>query len=179
MKRPWIAFFSQTGSEIVDLAKSLGRWPDAIVTNQRPAGLRVINRELKESDALVTVSNKPNVTELEEVLGYYKDPIVTLHGWLRIMPAKICESYEIFNGHPGLITEYPELKGKDPQIRAFEGKYPVMGCVLHKVTAGVDEGKVIAEQRFNTFEITEEEMWKVTRDRSLYLWIEFLKMYLQ
>jgi len=179
MKRPWVAFFSQTGSEIVDLAKHLGRWPDEIVTNQRPAGLRVINPELKESEALVTVSNRPNLTELEEVLGYYKDPIVTLHGWLRVMPAKICEKYSIFNGHPGLITEYPELKGKDPQIRAFEGKYPVMGCVLHKVTAGVDEGRVIAEERFNAFEITEEEMWKVTRDRSLYLWIEFLKIYLQ
>lgn len=179
MKRPWVAFFSQTGSEIVDLAKHLGRWPDAIVTNQRPAGLRVINPELKESDALVTVSNRPNLTELEEVLGYYKDPIVTLHGWLRVMPASICEKYSIFNGHPGLITEYPELKGKDPQIRALEGKYLVMGCVLHKVTAGVDEGRVIAEQRFNAFEITEEEMWKATRDRSLYLWIEFLKIYLQ
>jgi len=175
MKRPWIAFFSQTGTEIVDLAKSLDYWPDLIVTNQRPAGLRTINPELKESDTLVTVSNKPNVTELEEILGYYKNPIVTLHGWLRIMPASICEKYSIFNGHPGLITEYPELKGKDPQIRAFEGRYPIMGCVLHKVSAGVDEGRVIAEERFNAFEITEEEMWKVTRDRSLYLWTQFLK----
>ena len=175
MKRPWIAFFSQTGTEIVDLAESLGRWPDLIVTNQRPVGLRVINKKLKETDVLVTVSNRPNVSELEEVIGYYDNPIITLHGWLRVMPASICEKYKIYNGHPGLITEYPELKGKDPQIRAFEGKYPVMGCVLHKVTAGVDEGRVISETRFNAFEITEEEMWKATRDRSLYLWINFLK----
>jgi len=176
MKKPWIAFFSQTGTEIVDLAESLGRWPDLIVTNQRPAGLRVINKKLKEADVLVTVSNRPSVSELEEVIGYYKDPIVTLHGWLRVMPPSICEKYTIFNGHPGLITEYPELKGKDPQIRAFEGKYPVMGCVLHRVTAGVDEGRVIAEERFNAYNITEEEMWKVTRDRSLYLWIQFLRL---
>lgn len=175
MNKPWIAFFSQTGSEIVDLAKSLGRWPDLIVTNQRPKSLRRIHPDIKESEKLVTVSNKPTVSELEEVIGYYNDPIITLHGWLRIMPPSICEKYSIFNGHPGLITEYPELKGKDPQIRAFEGKYPIMGCVLHKVTAGVDEGRVIAEERFNAFKITEEEMWKATRDRSLYLWIEFLK----
>ena len=176
MKKPWIAFFSQTGTEIVDLAESLGRWPDLIVTNQRPAGLRVINKKLKEADVLVTVSNRPSVSELEEVIGYYKDPIVTLHGWLRVMPPSICEKYTIFNGHPGLITEYPELKGKDPQIRAFEGKYPVIGCVLHRVTAGVDEGRVIAEERFNAYNITEEEMWKVTRDRCLYLWIQFLRL---
>jgi len=29
----WIAFFSQTGSEIVELSKSIGRRPDLIVTN--------------------------------------------------------------------------------------------------------------------------------------------------
>lgn len=176
MSRPWIAFFSQTGSEIVDIANKLNKWPDVIVTNQRPSGLRIINPEIKESNTIVTVSNKPSIDELEEVIGYYKNPIITLHGWLRIMPPSICEEYDIFNGHPGLITEYPELKGKDPQIRALEGKYPVMGCVLHKVTAGVDEGKIIAEERFNAYNITEEEMWKVTKDRSLHLWIDFLKM---
>lgn len=175
MNRPWIAFFSQTGSEIVDIARSLKRWPDVIVTNERPADLRTINPEILEQDLLVTTSNKPSAEELLEILAYYNDPIVTLHGWLRIMPANICESFNIFNGHPGLITEYPELKGKDPQIRAFKGKYPIMGCVLHKVTAGVDEGRIIAEERFNAFNITEEDMWKVTRDRSLYLWCQFLK----
>ncbi len=175
MKRPHIAFFSQTGAEIVDIAKTLGKWPDIIVTNQRPNSLRRIHPDIKESEKLVTVPNKPTLEELEEVIGYYDNPLITLHGWLRIMPAELCEKYIIINGHPGLITEYPELKGKDPQIRAFEGKYPVMGCVLHKVTAGVDEGKVIAETRFNAFQITEEEMWKVTRDRSLHLWINFLE----
>ena len=90
------------------------------------------------------------------------------------MPPKICKKYTIYNGHPGLITVYPELKGKDPQIKAFNAKHEVMGCVLHRVTAGVDEGKVIAEERFNAFQITEEEMWKVTRDRSQYLWTQFL-----
>ena len=29
----WIAFFSQTGSEIVELSKQLGRKPDLVVTN--------------------------------------------------------------------------------------------------------------------------------------------------
>ena len=50
MKRPWIAFFSQTGSEIVDISKSLKRWPDVIVTNERPARLRTINAEILEQD---------------------------------------------------------------------------------------------------------------------------------
>ena len=175
--KPWIAYFSQTGGEIADLAEALNRWPTRIVTNKRPDSIRTIDSRILEQ-GFIEMNNKPTAKEYMDLLQYFKDPIITLHGWLRIMPEEVCRSYSIFNGHPGLITVYPELKGKDPQIRAFEGKYPVMGCVLHKVTAGVDEGRVIAEERFNAFEITEEEMWKVTRDRSLYLWIEFLKMYL-
>lgn len=173
MKKDWIVFFSQTGTEIVDIAESLGRWPNKIITNKRPDNLRKINDKLLEKE-IVYLPNKPSLKDYQEILSKHDDLIITLHGWLRIMPAEICNEYAIFNGHPGLITEYPELKGKDPQMRALEGNYPVMGCVLHKVTAGVDEGRVIAEERFNAFEITEEEMWKATRDRSLYLWIQFL-----
>ena len=172
--KPWIVFFSQTGGEIADIAKSLGKWPDRIYTNERPEHLREIDYRIVEQ-GFFTLPNKPSLEDYEEVLMYFPEAIITLHGWLRIMPKEICERFSIFNGHPGLITEYPELKGKDPQIRALKGNYPVMGCVLHKVVAGVDEGKVLAEERFNAFNITEEEMWKVTRDRSLSLWINFLK----
>ena len=50
-----------------------------------------------------------------------------------------------------------------------------MGAVIHKVTAGVDEGRVLKEIFFNSWGITETEMWETMRDRSLYLWLEFLK----
>jgi len=173
MSKPWITFFSQTGSEIVDLAELLGRYPDCIITNIRPSHLRTINPELEGK--VIFVENKPTEEELRIILSQYNDPLITLHGWLRIMPPSICKEYEIFNGHPGLITVYPELKGKDPQMRAYNAKHEVMGCVLHKVTEGVDEGKVIAEDRFNAWRITEEEVWRVTRMRSLFLWKEFLE----
>ena len=29
----WIALFSQTGSEIVEISERLNKWPDAIITN--------------------------------------------------------------------------------------------------------------------------------------------------
>jgi folate-dependent phosphoribosylglycinamide formyltransferase PurN len=175
MSKKWIAFFSQTGSEIVDLAKDLGRWPDLIVTNTRPEKLRKINPEILESNLLTTLPNRPSEKDYEDVINYYSNPLITLHGWLRVVPAKVCNKNTIVNGHPGLITKYEHLKGKDPQIRAFEEKLPVMGCVLHRVSAGVDEGKILAEERFNAEGITEEQMWTATRDRSFYLWYNFLK----
>ena len=133
----WIAFFSQTGSEIADISESLGRWPDVIVTNDRPEHLRTIDERI-EKKGYFTWANKPSEEDYISLLEAYPDAIVTLHGWLRIVPEYVCERSKIYNGHPGLITKYPELKGKDPQVRAFESKHKTMGCVLHKVVAGVD-----------------------------------------
>lgn len=178
MANKWIAFFSQTGGEIADIAESLQRWPDLIVTNERPSKLRTIDGRILDNveDRLVVLPNKPTVEDYETILQ--DNALITLHGWLRIMPRVICEKYAIYNGHPGLITEYPELKGKDPQIRAFEGKYPVAGAVLHKVIPEVDEGKIIAEERFNAFNLSLDDLFRILRDRSLYMWTNFLKMVL-
>jgi folate-dependent phosphoribosylglycinamide formyltransferase PurN len=176
MDSKWIAFFSQTGTEIVDIAESLQRWPDKIITNERPEHLRKVNTKLLEKE-VIYLPNKPTVEDYKRVLP--QNSTVTLHGWLRIMPPEICENYKIYNGHPGLITYYPELKGKDPQVRAFEGikegKYPTAGAVIHKVVAGVDEGRVIAEEKFNTFQLELDDLFRILRDRSLYMWVIFLK----
>ena len=173
-KQKWVAFFSQTGAEIADISESLGFWPTRIITNQRPEDLRTIDPRIIKH-GYIEMSNKPTEKEYMDILQYFEDPIVTLHGWLRIMPEEVCRTYNIFNGHPGLITEYPELKGKDPQIRAFEGKYPVAGAVLHKVIPEVDEGKIIAEERFNAFNLSLDDLFRILRDRSLYMWVNFLK----
>jgi|TARA_B110000908_G_C10091809_1_gene374377 folate-dependent phosphoribosylglycinamide formyltransferase PurN len=171
--RPWIVFFSQTGSEIADLSEALGRWPDRIITNDRPEHLRTIDKRIVDK-GFFTFSNKPDLIEYADLLEHFPEAIITLHGWLRVLPAEICNKFSIYNGHPGLITMFPELKGKDPQMKAFNLKHEVMGCVIHKVTAGVDEGKVLKESFFNSWKITEKEMWKVLKDRSCHLWIEFL-----
>ena len=98
--------------------------------------------------------------ELQFVCGLYENPIITLHGWLRIMPPEICNRYEIYNGHPGLITKYPELKGKDPQMRAWEGDYEFCGSVLHRVTEGVDEGEIINLKNSRLDELIQELLLK-------------------
>ena len=171
-RRPWVTLFSQTGAEIADISESLGRWPDLIITNKRPNHLRTIDSRIVEYG----YTELPNIPTLEDIENVLKDnAIITLHGWLRIMPPDICEKYLIYNGHPGLITKYPELKGKDPQVRAFEGKYPIAGAVIHKVVAGVDEGKVILEEKFNAMDLSLDELFRILRDRSLFMWTSFLK----
>jgi len=172
MANKWIAFFSQTGGEIADIAESLQRWPDLIITNKRPDHLRTIDSRVVEY-GYTELPNNPTVEDYETVLQ--DNSIITLHGWLRIMPPAVCDKYLMYNGHPGLITKYPELKGKDPQVRAFEGKYPVAGAVIHKVTAGVDEGRIIMEEYFNATQLDLDGLFRILRDRSLYMWTNFLK----
>ena len=174
MYRPWIAFFSQTGSEIVEVSKLLGRWPDMIVTNERPEHLRKIHPALEDKH-LVFVENKPTEEELSMILGQYGNPLVTLHGWLRIMPPYICNRFEIYNGHPGLITEYPELKGKDPQQKAFDLGLDFSGCVIHKVTEGVDEGQILLSRKVSIKGLEIGELFHILHSISVSLWVDFLK----
>ena len=172
MDRPWVAFFSQTGSEIVDIIDKLGRKPSQIITNYRPDDLRQVNKKLPY---YAQVSNKPSLNELEFVCELYENPIITLHGWLRIMPPEICNKHEIYNGHPGLITKYPELKGKDPQMRAWNGNYETVGTVLHKVTEGVDEGEIITSASFTKEGLDVDEYFRILREMSTTLWVDFLR----
>ena len=172
MGRPWIAFFSQTGSEIVDIIDKLGRKPSQIITNYRPDDLRQVNKKLPY---YAEVSNKPSLNELEFVCELYENPIITLHGWLRIMPPEICSKHEIYNGHPGLITKYPELKGKDPQMRAWNGNYDFYGTVLHRVTEGVDEGEIISSASFTKEGLDVDEYFRILREMSTTLWVDFLR----
>ena len=175
METPWIAFFSQTGGEIADISMSLGRWPDLIITNERPEHLRTIDERV-EKQGYFTWPNKPTEEDYIATLEKYPNAIVTLHGWLRIVPPYVCERSNIYNGHPGLITKFPELKGKDPQVRAYEGKYKTIGCVLHKVSAGVDEGEIISEVEYsNDFQLELDEIFRILKDKSLTMWTQFLK----
>ena len=175
MANKWITFFSQTGAEIADLSENIRRWPDLIITNKRPDHLRTIDPRIVEY-GYIEVPNKPTADDLDAVLQ--DNAIVTLHGWLRIMPEVICNKYLIYNGHPGLITKYPELKGKDPQVKAHKLGHEVAGAVIHKVTAGVDEGRIIMEEYFNATQLDLDGLFRILRDRSLYMWSNLLKQVL-
>ena len=173
MNRPWIAFFSQTGSEIVEVSKLLGRWPNMIVTNERPEHLRKIHPALEAR--VIFVENNPTEEELGVLVDCFENPLVTLHGWLRIMPPSICNDYEIYNGHPGLITEYPELKGKDPQQKAFDLGLESSGCVIHRVTEGVDEGEILRSRKVSIKGLEIGELFHILHSISVSLWVDFLK----
>ena len=176
--RKWVPFFSRSGSEIANIIDRTGILPSHVVTNQ-PDIDKIDSRLLRSDLAIIhiPVSLKPTVNDYRHAIQHApSDVIVTLNGWLRIIPPDICTSYEIYNLHPGLVTEYSGiLKGKDPQQKAFDLKLPITGCTLHRVTAELDAGPIISETRVDISNLTTaEQVIKELGYLAVDQWLEFL-----
>ncbi len=183
MKKKWIACCSQTGSEVLKISRAIGNFPDILLTNNSLSELNpnIFNYYKNCRDkTLLQVDVKITSKIYNDIFSKFKSPIITLNGWLKIIPADICDKYTIYNGHPGLISKYPELKGKDPVERVWQHKhnYTHFGSVIHLVTPEVDEGKIIIENSdifdFSNF----DEFDSAQRNISLNLWIKLLKKYI-
>ena len=188
----WVAFFSQTGSEIVNISRAIKRWPDLVVTNKqddKTTHVELVQRVRQNDTEILTLPNWPkeiNYTTAADKLNYSilnedwkKDVFVTLHGYLRILPPHFTRSSNIYNGHPGAIHIHPELKGFNPQKKAWEANHIRVGCVIHKVTPELDDGPIVAKtlinNKFNTYEELEESLHVASSE----LWINFLNDRLQ
>ena len=188
----WVAFFSQTGSEIVNISRAINRWPDLVVTNKqddKTTHVELVQRIRQTDIELLVLPNWPkeiDYTRAADKLNYSilnedwkKDVFVTLHGYLRILPPHFTRSSNIFNGHPGLITKHPELKGLNPQKKAWNENHIRVGCVIHKVIPELDSGEVVAEKMIhNNFE-TFIDLLDALHVASSELWINFLNDRLQ
>lgn len=166
----WIALFSHTGSEIHNISKKLNIKPDVIVTNNAP-GKKIHD----QFTSILHVSNKPSTQQYHTFLD--PDAFVTLHGWMRIIPEVICKKYEIYNLHPGLITQYPELKGKDPQSRVLGKSYDSVGCVIHRATAELDSGEILMERSSPNIFSNEQSLTSHLHQMSTDMWVEFISNY--
>lgn len=169
--RRWIALFSHTGSEIVNISNRLGTTPDTIITNNQP-GTDVIHEGIRD---VVYTKSKPVAEDYETL--FEDDPIVTLHGWMRIVPGSVCDNHEIYNLHPGLIDDYPELKGKDPQQQVFDMLNPPahVGCVIHRATACLDDGPIIMSRRVVNHYATPNTLIKALHEMAGDMWIDFFE----
>ena len=177
MGKIWIAFFSQTGSEIVQLAEHLGQWPDFVLTNN-------MDRNTWHS-ALLNLENTIVLADTHQLLmKTMRDnehlanmSVVTLHGYLRIVDADVCKMFDIYNGHPAPIHLYPELKGLNKQEDLFDhqDKYSRIGCVIHKVTPVLDDGEIVISVDIPNELMFADEAYTAVKPLSLKSWKMFFE----
>jgi folate-dependent phosphoribosylglycinamide formyltransferase PurN len=174
--RPWVTFFSQTGTDIYNLSEKLGKSPDIIVTNRQD--LININPLTynKFKDTIKHTSNKPTVEEYKNILP--DNAFVTLHGWLRIVPEEICNNYEIYNLHPANLLLHPHLKGKDPQKRAAAELLQWSGNTIHRCTAELDAGEIKEYSTVLIEGLLEFEVIDKLHKDATNLWFNFLNKHL-
>lgn len=183
METKWISLFSQTGSEIKTLAEKLERFPDVILTNNMEYSGDMPNVQRMTAHEISNwLRNKENIPD---------GSIITTHGYLRIIPADVVTFLQdrcgtcIFNGHPAPITMYPELIGKDPQKRVYEGivagKYDTIGTVIHVMDTGVDTGTVVMGNRAKASDVEQslEAVTEALHQLSGDLWLHFMTMALK
>lgn len=177
-RKLWIALFSQTGSELVAICDKLGRYPDAVLTNNLKRDFS--DNVFEQNGMLHKYDSESLFNVLRQIGDFYgeeeQDVVITLHGFLRILPQDICERFEIYNGHPGDIITYPELKGKDPQAKALELGHKTARAVLHEVTPIVDDGEIVAATPFIMIEdMTLEQVISDLKTLSVIEWCHLLK----
>lgn len=173
MDKKWVALFSQTGTELVNIISALRKTPDIIFTNAKD--------ESRINPRIVLGVPRPLYGTHDEIMKFLRETdeqyFITLHGYLRLIPTDVCERHEIYNGHPGLITKFPELKGKDPQEKVWSNhtKYGIIGSVVHRVIPEVDSGEIVAVSEATWDDKNSSiQLYDTLRKTSLDSWIDFL-----
>ena len=170
----WIGLFSQTGSEIYEVSEQLGRYPNMILCNKQD-NFESINRGLIGKAPIIFTDKKPTI---EQYLHYIPEgALVTMHGWLRIVPGEVCEKRNIYNGHPGRI-DIPGgeiLRGQDPQLKAIELGHTEAGCVIHEATAELDGGPIVAvSEKVTIKNLSTDQVFEALHKSSVDMWVKFL-----
>ena len=116
--------------------------------------------------------------EIESELLKMEPTKVFLFGYMRILSKEVCERHEIYNLHPGDIIKDPTLKGKDPIEKYFSRIVPgyfnrhELGCVIHKVTAEVDEGEILLSKNYQPEDYSHALVQ--SRELAIEMWVEFI-----
>ncbi|NBQ76796.1 MAG: phosphoribosylglycinamide formyltransferase, partial [Acetobacteraceae bacterium] len=81
---------------------------------------------------------------MEAALARHGVEIIALAGFMRVLTADFVRRWEgrLINIHPSLLPAFP---GLDTHARALAAGVRLHGCTVHLVTAGVDEGPILAQ----------------------------------
>ena len=118
----------------------------AVISDQKDAA--VLDRAHKARIETFTIPMLANRTEwdreLETLIAALKPDLVVSAGFMRILSERITSRFKIINSHPALLPLFP---GAHAVRDALAAGATETGTTIHWVDAGVDTGKVIAQER--------------------------------
>lgn len=175
----WYSLFSHTGSETETLWEKCSDklQLEAAITN---------NSDYEGPLPYIKLISARYINEwLMEPGNVEPNSLVTLNGYMRILPAEVINylrsiGCKVWNIHPAPIWAYPELKGADPQERLYEGildgKYTLIGVVIHEVEPEVDGGKILYwSVRFADPSITKAQLYEDLHEMGTNLWLQAIE----
>jgi formyltetrahydrofolate-dependent phosphoribosylglycinamide formyltransferase len=153
VSRPRVAILiSGRGSNMVALLEAAAH-PDypaeiaLVISNRADAAGLDRARDMGVPVAVVPSRARPREdfeAELAELLIRQEISILALAGFMRVLTAGFVTAWEgrMINIHPSLLPSFP---GLDTHGRALAGGVRLHGCTVHLVSAGVDEGPILAQ----------------------------------
>jgi phosphoribosylglycinamide formyltransferase 1 len=81
---------------------------------------------------------------LDALIAPHDIALIALAGFMRVLTPYFVDRWagRLINIHPSLLPAFP---GRDTHQRALAAGLKLHGCTVHYVTAGVDEGPIIAQ----------------------------------
>jgi len=118
----------------------------AVISDQKDAA--VLDRAQKARIETFTIPMMPDRAEwdreLETLIAALKPDLVISAGFMRILSERITSRFKIINSHPALLPLFP---GAHAVRDALVAGATETGTTIHWVDAGIDTGKVIAQER--------------------------------
>lgn len=185
MVNKWYGLFSHTGRELETLASKDHEWGirlNAVITNN----MNYFGSLDMQGVAVYRMASFKDVNWLLNQPQYVEDnSLITLNGYMGIVPSDVLHNLKmrgckLYNIHPAPIQIYPELRGKDPQERMYEGiqkcKYNCIGVVIHEVDEGVDTGKIVHwVLRMADRCMTKDELYEYLHELGTQAWESFFR----
>jgi phosphoribosylglycinamide formyltransferase 1 len=135
-----------------DWAKHLGAQVSAVISNKADAQGLVFAKAHGMATAVVdhkAFANQPNPREafdaaLMAEIDTHQPDLVVLAGFMRILTPGFVTHYagRLINIHPSLLPAFP---GLNTHARALEMGCKFAGATVHRVTAELDHGDILAQ----------------------------------
>jgi len=131
-----------------DWRRRYGAQVEMVIANRPDAPGLVTARELGVATAVVDHRQHPSREAFDEALARAIDAhqpvLVLLAGFMRILTPGFVGRYagRLLNIHPSLLPAFPGLRTHE---RAIEAGCTIAGATVHRVTADLDLGPIVAQ----------------------------------